>query len=212
MKKLSFLLSTLAVLTLFGGQAMADSDPFGCSIEITYKGQNFKGYDDGKTEEDALYEAKDEACDRACFTDACEHDCMLNATVKNHECGPKNRVIFRGNTPKPHAAAPNQPSAAPNPPSAAPNPPSAAPNPHAAYLASAKLKYDCRVTLRYDGREYDGIDNGDYMEKAVHEAVEEACEAACFGRSRHKQCEYACLAQPEILRTECFDQNDQRVK
>lgn len=210
MKKLSFLLSTLAVLTLFGGQALADYDPFACSVEITYNGQNFKGYDDGKTEDEALYEAKDEACDRACFTDACEHDCMLNATVKNHTCGLKNdRVAPRAGLTG--ASQPRQP-APPQPTSAAPNPPSAAPNPHAAYLASAKLKYACRVTLRYDGREYDGVDNGDYMEKAVHEAVEEACEAACLGRSGHKQCEHACLAQPEILRTECFDQNDQRIK
>ena len=207
MKKLSFLLSTLAVLTLFGGQAMADYDPFACSIEITYNGQNFKGYDDGKTEDEALYEAKDEACDRACFTDACEHDCMLNATVKNHECGLKNdRVSPRAGIKG--AAQPQQP-AQQQPAGAAPNPHDSAPN---AYHGAFKMKYACRAIIRYDGREYDGVDKEHTPDKAIQDAIEEACESACLGRSKNKQCEYACIAKPNIVRTECFDQNDQRVR
>ena len=100
MKKLCCVFLTFAALTLCANNAMADDDPVWCFVEINYHGSDFGGHDDGITEEAAIHEAKEEACDRACRKDgdACEQDCMMRAVVKGHEC--KENPKANKNNPK----------------------------------------------------------------------------------------------------------------
>ena len=88
MKRIGCVLFTLAALTFWGGNAMADNDPIMCHVEINYNGMDFGGHDDGVTEEAALYDAKEEACERACrkSDEACELSCMETAVVRKQSC------------------------------------------------------------------------------------------------------------------------------
>ena len=88
MKKWSFILATMLALTVFSGNVMADDDPILCNVEINYKGQEYGGHDDASTNDEAIHDAKEEACERACRKggDACEHDCMVHAIVKKQDC------------------------------------------------------------------------------------------------------------------------------
>ena len=87
MKRLSCILFSLVSLTFWGGNAMADDDPIICSVEINYQGKDYGGHDKGDTNEEALHDAKEEACERACRdVDTCERTCMETAVVKNYEC------------------------------------------------------------------------------------------------------------------------------
>lgn len=89
MKKLSVIVfSALLMAGSFGVNAFADHDPILCNVEINYRGQDYGGHDDADTEKEALNDAKEEACERACRMsgDACEKDCMRNADIRSQSC------------------------------------------------------------------------------------------------------------------------------
>ena len=75
-----------------------------------------------------------------------------------------------------------------------------------------KGDYDCRASIRFNGNNYEGIDNDHHIDKAARDAVEEACESACRGQDKAKKCEHQCRVNAEVLGTECFDQNDKIVR
>ena len=94
MKRLSCIFFALSALMFWGGNAMADDDPIWCFVEIHYNGMDFGGHDDGESEDVAIHEAKEEACERACRKsgDDCELACMNSAVVKKHECKPNPKA------------------------------------------------------------------------------------------------------------------------
>ena len=167
-------------------------DEIVCRLEISYRGETVVAKDDGDTLAEALEEAKEEGCKRACSKSGglygCKKSCMKDSEVVATECKSKSEILvsegeFSKSSAKKAKAQKEKGK-----------------NPLVQKIGAEGGSYNCTFTLKYDGQSQRLRYKTDSIEEAINKSKEDACDKLCNDQDA---CKKTCIPKIELMNTLC---------